>query len=91
MHQNSHYVVPRINEKSYLKYLATTGFSDLDESTRADRVIRIHRIQLIVGLALMMFKFPTRTKVSWWAQDRLSELQCRRAVGRQPPVLIAAD
>ena len=30
---------------------------------------------VVVLLSLMLLKFPTRTKVTWWIQDRISELQ----------------
>ena len=35
----------------------------------------LNLIVVVVLLSLMLMKFPTRTKVSWWVQDRLKELQ----------------
>jgi hypothetical protein len=34
----------------------------------------LNLIVVVVFLSLMLMKFPTRTKVSWWVQDRLTEL-----------------
>ena len=34
----------------------------------------LNLIVVVVLLSLMLMKFPTRTKVSWWVQDRLTEL-----------------
>ena len=34
----------------------------------------LNLILVVVALSLMLMKFPTRTKVSWWVQDRLREL-----------------
>jgi hypothetical protein len=41
-------------------------------------IIENHLLSLsaaIVLLGLMAVRFPTRTKVSWWVQDKLSELK----------------
>jgi len=34
----------------------------------------LNLIFVIVALTLMLMKFPTRTKVSWWVQDKLREV-----------------
>jgi hypothetical protein len=41
-------------------------------------MIEHHVISLIAAIALlglMAVRFPSRTKVSWWVQDRLRDLQ----------------
>ena len=56
-----------------LAFLEGAAFFNLVSVMIEHHVISL--IAAIVLLGLMAVRFPTRTKVSWWVQDRLRELQ----------------
>jgi hypothetical protein len=56
-----------------LAFLEGAAFFNLVSVMIENHVISL--IAAIVLLGLMAVRFPTRTKVSWWVQDRLRELQ----------------
>jgi hypothetical protein len=98
-----HFVLPRVITSAQMKSLRSSEWNQLDEATRTDRIMGVHRVQHIIGLAvlegaaflnlialmighsmfstvmvvlllsLMLAKFPTETKVSWWVQEKLRE------------------
>ncbi len=100
----SHLVVPTVVAGAQLKALNNRLGDASSTQPKADGLVLIYQIQLIIALALlegaaffnlialmigkhflstlsvvalvalMMLKFPTKTKVSWWVQDRMREL-----------------
>ena len=56
-----------------LAFLEGAAFFNLVSVMIEHHVISL--IAAVVLLGLMAVRFPTRTKVSWWVQDRLRELQ----------------
>ena len=56
-----------------LAFLEGAAFFNLVSVMIENHVISL--IAVVVLLGLMAVRFPSRTKVSWWVQDRLRELQ----------------
>jgi hypothetical protein len=99
-----HFVLPTMITGAQLKSLRGSGWNQLDDAARTERIMGVHRTQHIIGLAvlegaaflnlialmighsmfstvmvvlllsLMLAKFPTETKVSWWVQEKLREI-----------------
>jgi hypothetical protein len=98
-----HFVFPPMITSAQLRSLGGSGWNQLDDAARRERIMGVHRVQHIIGLAvlegaaflnlialmighsmfstamvvlllsLMLAKFPTETKVSWWVQEKLRE------------------